>query len=400
MVSKKILDLPETHLIKLPRKTDEVFVRIFVNAGRFYETDKNQGISHLLDHYINGLIIHRHPDINSNAFVYREHLRFDLYTTAPKLRKDVEIFLQNISKPSFSEQELIKFEQQALANELRSEKAVMLNNLEEQSFEAVATDLVFCRNIYREVSKTRKITLTMLREYHQRIMTRQNIIVFVGAFKLEAAQLKQLRRTIEKYFCRDGQRWEYPPWEIKKIGVRKEDLPRYAKGQAIALLYYPGFSFCEPIEKRVALSVLCWELSGTLKESPFSDLRKLGVYGLNYYNWVGQRFGVVTLRFSCLPSRLLESVEVVENRLAIYQKEGISKKSINFHRQRVNRYLEERQVNSLKYFTEVADDLLNEGRFISNKEVKTTWARLNEKIVKNVAREVFRKENQSMFLYE
>ena len=107
------------------------------------ETFEQQGMGHLLDHYINGKIFQKYFNLETNAHIDSNNLWFSLNTEKKKALKDIKKFMNMVVNPDFTDKELLGFEKQTLINEMRVEEVVVYNNLFEKVLERSSKLLMF-----------------------------------------------------------------------------------------------------------------------------------------------------------------------------------------------------------------------------------------------------------------
>lgn len=397
---RKILDSPEMYLVKLPKKEPEVFVEIYCKAGRLYETSKLQGIGHLLDHYLNGRILFRYQDkLETNAFIDQEHLKFTLKTSLRPFEKAIEKFFSSIFSPSFDDDRLLKFEAQALINEMVAEEAVIYNRIHQEAFRRIFNPgHIFSRSIYRE-RQVKKFNLDDLKKYHRRIFTADNVKIFVGAHALTNSQCLYLKKTLLKYCPRlgDGENtYPTPPFAEPKLLIT-ERFP--LSGQALVLLVFPGLSYEDKLEDRIAMNTLCRTLTGLSKDSIFADFRRLGIYSLDFSTYVYSKFGLIELHFLSFPDAVAQATQAVLGKLDSYRKTGIFQKTLNEHKKKIRLYSKRQRDDNGGYYSGAVSDLLLEDRLMTAFRYREVLKRIDGELVCRVAQKLFLSDQLNLIIF-
>lgn len=389
--------MTEIHFVKLPRKSNEVFIRVFTNAGRDSENRDNQGIGHLLDHYINGGIFQKHYNLDTNAYIDRDFLWFSLNTTKKKLFKQLENFLLYVTKPDFTQEELLSFEKQALINEMKSSEAVLYNKL----FQGVLTKtLAHYSSVYREIENVPRFQLDELAQYHRGIINRGPVTVIVGYNGLSKKDRHHISSLVSSNFP-DNSKSVIPSFVT--VGPRiesVEELPSDAKGQVLIYLAMKTFGYCDEKEKRIAVNLALRELRGHSKHSPFLLLRKLGVYSLDYNHWIGLSYGQAVISIVCMPHVVDEATNILMSSLKHLSEMGLSKAVIEKHKRRNSEYFKQIQQNNGEYFSNALDDILYEGKELNYKEHMISFKNITPEMTRRIYSEIFAPRNLSKIIYK
>lgn len=382
-----------TLFIDLPQKSDEVFIRIFTNAGRLSESPQNQGIGHLLDHYINGRIFQQNFNINTNAHINRDFLWFSLNTNKKNCLRDAAKFLQYVLNPDFSDKALLDFERQALANELKSEAATAYNSTFKKT---LSWKFSGYPNVYNEIDKVHEIDLTSLEEHHKLVFSDYRLTIFVGGNKLGRLK-KDIRAVIEASLNKDmsnplSYRHLVPSTKFRQGFT----LASGDQGQAFVYFVARSFSYNEPVEKRITATIILRELTSRTKNSPFLALRKMGVYGLHFNHAISKNVGFIVLSAVCGPEVANDVVRIVQESIKNYVMFGVTKAAIARHRKGQWEYYCSLKNNNGDFFSHIVDDYLFEGETTPFSRAMKQWEVIDPEYVKMVATEIFADDSLSI----
>lgn len=389
-------EMERIRFIDLPQKTEAVFVRIFTNAGRFSEAPGQQGIGHLLDHYVNGKIFQRYFNLDTNAHIDRDFLWFSLDTNKKNCLRDIAKFLQHVFNPDFSDQVLLDFERQALINELKSEAATAYNDTFEKS---LSWKFSGYPNVYKEIEKVRDVTLSSLEKYHKMVFSDYRLSVFVGGYKLGRLK-KEIRSVAEKHpggakSNALSYRYLTPTMKSRQdIALNNEN-----RGQAFVYFVARSFSHNDPVEKRIATTIILRELVSHTKNSPFLPLRRMGVYGLNFDHVITKSIGFTVLSAVCSPDVIDDVVATVRKSIRHCTIFGVTKAAIARHRKGQREYYQSLKNNNGNFFSHIVDDYLYLGETISFNKAMKWWGLINPDYVKKIAEEVLTNDNLSVVTY-
>ena len=387
------------YFINLSQKTTEVYFRIFTKAGRLSEPFEQQGMGHLLDHYINGKIFQKYFNLETNAHIDSSNLWFSLNTEKKKALKDIKKFMNMVVNPDFDDKELLGFEKQTLINEMRVEEVVVYNNLFEKVLESTFLENNY-RSIYSEISKISSYSLEDLKNYHQNIIGKQGVIVFVGGYKMEARFKKPVEALVDNYLKYDNILPKLRPMKFAHPDEKYIDLPAKDKGQALVYLVARTFGHKDPTERIIASNIIFRELAGHKKNSPFLSLRKLGVYGLRYAHMVNEEFGMVVLSAICLPNKAEAVVRAIQESTGYYSDNGLTKTDIQRHKKRNSEYYKSLPLNNVNYFSDTVNDFLENGESLKYQQRMNLWKNITPELTRDTGSKIFNKNNVSTFIFK
>lgn len=197
-------------------KTNMVFISVLVKCGSIYETKKNNGISHLLEHLIGAEGAAK--DKRQRLLYKLERLgneiscdtscrfsAFHLETWRQNWRLNLELLLKMLAELNFT------------TKELSSEKSVIVD---ERQNETDAMDLIIAQRLFGGHSMSlpvegrsrtvNAITGRQLRRWHQQFyQLSRMILIIVGDISLK--KLISLVEKMRSYFCQNAFVIQEPP---------------------------------------------------------------------------------------------------------------------------------------------------------------------------------------------
>lgn len=128
------------YFIKLPNKTDKVYLDILVKSGYVEETDKEFGMGHLLEHYLIRMLrnIEKPKRLQVEGSIGKEDMKFSLYSSLAEITEQGQDFINTILKPEFTDKQAFQSEKEVLINELY----IKIGDLENLLEQAVLTERV------------------------------------------------------------------------------------------------------------------------------------------------------------------------------------------------------------------------------------------------------------------
>ena len=185
------------------------FISLFVRAGSMYESDRDSGITHFLEHIsirnvnkIMGGELYRELDrmgVEFNASTFSEMVQFYISGAADKFSKSADIITKLFSP--------IVLDKTEIDTERRRIKAEIRESDDKNSLLSFTNDIVhkgtsLARAITGTVSSVNKITKSRLEEYRKSVFTKDNIFFYLtGNYTDE--DVSYLKSKIEEYRLAD-----------------------------------------------------------------------------------------------------------------------------------------------------------------------------------------------------
>ncbi len=181
------------------------FISLFVRAGSMYESDRDSGITHFLEHVsirnvnkIMGGELYRELDrmgVEFNASTFSEMVQFYIFGAVDKFSASVDVITKLFSP--------IVLDKAEIDTERRRIKAEIRESDDKNSLLSFTNDIVhkgtsLARAITGTVSSVNKITRSRLEEYRKSVFTKDNIFFYLtGNYTDE--DVSYLKGKIEEY---------------------------------------------------------------------------------------------------------------------------------------------------------------------------------------------------------
>jgi predicted Zn-dependent peptidase len=396
---QKIIDRPDVHLVYLPQESKNVYIDIFVKTGRLHEPESKVGIGHVMDHYINGSLYAKYLDrLNTNAWISQEHLHFHLATSLAGLPRDAKRFFDGVLKPHFDNEELFLFERQAIVNELKSDFAsVASRQAELVARHRFRPGAPYARSTIREADNVLRLHLDDLKHHHQRFFTRGNTTIFVAAHKPPRKLFGQLFGLLKSYDLAEG---EPPPYPLNRYdGFKVACYPEEGvEGAQHVSLSFPGLSYADSVEERIALNIFCRVFTGLSRHGVFQELRKAGIYAIDYGNTYHCRFGLVNFWATIPPARLTRYLDIVSDSLHRFKDEPLSRHFLRTRLQTVRERTRNAWKNNNDLYNWIMEYILDEGSVRTPKEVFASLQNLTPEFLQQLVSRVFVKSKASLVI--
>jgi predicted Zn-dependent peptidase len=396
---QKIIDRPETYLVYLPQKTKNVYIDVFVRTGRLHEPDEQVGIGHVMDHYVNGSLYAKYLDrLNTNAWISQEHLHFHLSTNESQALRDAARFLDTVFGPKFTNDELFMFERQSIVNELKSEFASVGSRqaqlVAENRFVASSP---YARSVLTEADNVLRITLKDLENYHRQFFVRGNITVFIAAHKPRRSFVSKVFHLVKSYDLAEGEGTPYPA--NRYSGFRVASYPDHdVAGQQYVSLSFPGLSYENSVEERIALNLFCRVLTGMSRHSIFSPLRRSGIYAIDYSNIYYCHFGLVSFSAAIPPTRLKQFVGILSRALHTFKVTPLSRNFLQIRLKGVRERTRNAWKNNNDLYNWIMEYILDEGSVRTPKEVFASLNKITPEFIQALAGRVFQKNQANLVI--
>ena len=303
-------------------------VGVFVKTGSRDESDKEEGISHVLEHMIfkgtskrNYFQISEEVDYlgaSINAHTTKEETVFYINALTEFLGKSVDILFDIVTNSLIPD------------DELKKEKDVIIEEI--KMYEDSPDDLVFELNyadciegqygkaIIGTESSVRSFTSEMIKKYYNERYTKDNIVIVVsGNF-----QKNEIIEKIDEYFSKLNDK---KVDRRKNIGFKfKSGENNYEKdiNQVNICISYEG----QPYDSsdKIYTDILANVMGGSMSSRLFQEIReKKGLaYSVYTYNQYYKEGGVVTTYIGTNKESYKEAVDITLNEFEKMRKEGIT----------------------------------------------------------------------------
>ena len=304
MTVKKLSTFPSAYLVSLGKKTYDIYISVNFKFGYNFETDRQFGIGHILEHYITG------QDEPNKGFeidgdIGDDDINFYLKTNKKNFDKDLKKFLAAIFNPSFKDNALLASEKKAITNEL----AVKYHDIYSHIWDAVVSKRFNGKNKYSRSRKNQignigRFNSSDLKKHHKRLIANGNPFILVGvynpdkktansivslvnalAIKKTAVQNKIIKPVFSKY--------------KRKTEILRGITPKHS----VLRITFPGLSMAQSFKERSTL-LIALQL---IKQQTLEKIRTFGVYDLDYFSRSNFGFGIIGFRAE-LPNKLVNEV--------------------------------------------------------------------------------------------
>lgn len=369
--------------INLPVKDDRVFVDVYFNAGRIYENKLNQGIGHLLDHYINGRVFEQQSNpFNTNAHIDQDFLSFSLVTDNDHLLNCLEQFISNITSNDFEDEEMLKYERLALINELRSDEASVYSRFTQKAFsKLVKGNHALALNTYREADNVAKFTLKDLKSHKQSVCYLENARIFIGGYRLTKDIKDNIVATINNYLPSSGkkaQSFASPSYVEPGEYRAKTSL----NGQVVVRYYFPIDELPTDAFDRIVLNLGLETMVGASTNGSLNKIRKIGVYGAGYTTMFNCTFSIISVGFVALPEQISKVREIIDKHLSNLSKNGIHSDDIQKGLKYIKLDIKNILGNNSRYYRVMKSSELLGGSILDTDVQKRIFALKSEDVAK------------------
>lgn len=391
-------------LLTVPLKsTETVTVLVLVGTGSKYETKKNNGLSHFLEHMCfkgtikrpSAKIISSELDAlgsQSNAFTSHEYTGYYAKGDSKKFKKLLDIVSDIYLNPIFPEVEIEK-EKGVIIEEINMYEDMPHRNV----FDVFSALLYGDQPAGWPITGTKKTVLSMQKSdflsYHKEQYTPSNTVIVVSGNVSEG----EVKKEVQKYFGKLQKR--KPKKKIKVL--EKQTTPQLAikhktTDQSHFIL---GFrTYGKGHKDNRTLSILSTLLGGGMSSRLFIKLREeLGAaYYVDAQNDVSTDHGVFYIRAGVTNTKIEIVLAEILKELRRLQTEMVTDVEL----EKVKSYL----LGNLKLFLEPSDDIANFfgqqavlGEKIKNvRDIEIEIGKITKKDIQKVAQTIFTKKTLNL----
>lgn len=398
----QLLKQPQVYLINLPHHSDEVFFQIYIPFGTAHEGSKMRGYAHVLEHYILGVMnLHKRymdPGVYINGSVSLFYTKFYLTTKTKTAEQDIALFLKYIYEPDFTHQDVLRYESRSIINELQESRYSLNNEMgdhmdacvyEKNNPYFISDDLAL-RN-------TPRITLRMLERVYSECLFSAEPIFFIGGFGVSSETTTSVCSLIKSYDLESRSVID-PPY-IFKTSVRKSFSLSHIVAGNYAFAEFPTYSDTAPLNRRIALGLLCDTLGGRTEFGLFRAMREQGIYSFSSRRRYLPKQGVVIFRSFVDDDQLPHALRLFREGAERLKNEYIKQSIIDEH---IRRRAEQCVVawgNNSDKFDWLVDDILSEHTWYAPHEYKKILKTITPQLLQEVARETFDWNKMNLFVF-
>lgn len=182
---------PQTTIVDLPKKTNDIFVEIVFPAGYLYAPNEKREVPHLLEHYLYNHLAKTGLDCFAGTSV--RSLSLYAVISRRKLSKELPIFLKSVLFNNMDDQKTFQTEQKILLNELSG----ILSN-ESELAHRLALNKVTNQQIYTtSIEQYQRITLEDVADYYKRQCHTEATRLFIGAHDADDIFVNEISAVLE-----------------------------------------------------------------------------------------------------------------------------------------------------------------------------------------------------------
>lgn len=380
---KRISKHPEVIFIKLPNKTETIYLNIFFRDLIFLEDEKEIGLSHFWEHYLLTLIGNKFKDVfyfNGQVGISGLEFLFEFQTQADyKYLKEI---LSIIFNPVSVEESTFQKEKRVILDEIENgsvntERKLFI--LSQQSFFENPGRLKY--PIYGTLEKVRSYSFTQFLNFWRKILDPRLIKIFIGSYYLPPNLGKDILNFFSSVKFSNG---KLPKISFKyaKSKVTIEDWQFDKKINVV--LNFPGLSILAPLRERYLESALCRVVVKSSEYGIFDDLRNLGIYS---FDWAILRFfyfGIISFKISCNKENIYKALSILIQKLLALRSLKIP--STKIQNQFNLDVLRDGWKTNRKFYDWVIDDLINTNQVFPPQKIISIIKSLNSQDIQRTAK--------------
>ena len=377
-----------------------VSVGLWIRAGSMYETKKENGISHFIEHMLfkgtkkrSARRLAEEMDFvggQMNAYTSRECTCYYTKALSESLELSIDLLSDMYYNSLFSESD-IELERKVIIEEI---------NMYEDSPEDVAldtvTEIVWQNPLGYQIAGTEEtveaLTREMMLDYMKRRYTPENTVISVaGSF-----DEKELIRLCEKYFS-EGVNAENEEKLTKPVfRVCREERVKDIE-QAHISIAYPGCPIGD--ENIYPLSILNNIFGGSMSGRLFQSLREK--YGLCYsvYSYTASfpQAGMLGI-YAGLNENELSLAEKLIDEETEKMRQGVSEYELEKAKSQIKCGVIMSRESVSSRMSDNGKEILLTGRIRSEKEILKKIDKVTAEEIRKLSEEIFRKENKAVFI--
>lgn len=377
-------------------KFDSTAVGIFVKVGSRYETPKNNGISHFLEHMLfkDKKLVEKLDCLGAkyNAETSYESTHYYIYGSK-KDYKDFIGIISDIYTNPFKKEDIEK-EKGVIIEEYNS----LVNDLDEMMNDEINRKLFNNSNLKLPIIGTKKniksFTKKDLENYWKKYYVPQNtLFVIAGNFNQKIAY-----ETIQNKFGKIKNNGKKLILEKPKTIIQNEPKLNLIKDPNVAqsniMITFRSTSMFE--KKELSYEIIADILSSGCSSRLFKLLRdKMGIAYTNYsYNLSYMYEGVFNISVAVDPKKTKQCISAIIKEIELLVEKGITEEELN----------KSKKIRETNYMFEVENplDIMNHFGFLDLFEIEDQFKNLSKISVTHInkiIKELFDKSNLNIFVY-
>jgi len=373
-------------------ETDIFAIQIFFYAGSVFESRKQHGLSHLLEHMlfkskqdlpVDKLLM----ELNSlggsfNAVTSKDFTSYYLYVHHSNWKHAIEMLNKIVLEPNFVDDELEK-EKKVVIEEFLSYEDNTKDKIYDITYNLILSPQNdYAKSIKGNIDVIKSATKEQLLVYYQATYKNYMVYVNIPTNKNTSTSKRKYVDYIQKLFTSTIDTSHFGALNVKKIlGVSKVDLfsnklPAVLikidehKQQNSTMISFCGFPADDSLN--IVLDFLWDVLAGSLNSLLMMEMReKRGlVYGLSSYNNAYFTCGVTGVYFTSSSSEIVDALKYMFSVLKQLKNDGLNVE--------VFEYAKKSYINKLKY--RLTDAKYKMERSMTRHYYECAW---NEKTIQN-----------------
>ena len=385
------------------RETQTVTVMVMIGVGSRYETEKEAGISHFIEHmFFKGtqkrptalLISEELESIGGefNAFTSKDKTMYYVKVDAKHIETAMDV-LSDMYLNSKMEEEEIKKEKGTIIQEIN-----MYEDLPMRKVEDIFEEMLYSKNsLGREIAGSKKTVSSFRRQdfldYMKKFYVANDTVVAVAGNFNE----KKIIKEIEKYFSKMPVSKKIKISSVKEEQKNPEVKIKFKKTDQTHLILGVR-AYKRNHKDRYALALMSIILGGGMSSRLFIEVREKR--GLAYYVRTGieayEDVGYIATSSGVEHNNLEETVRVILAEYRKIAKERVSEKEL----QKAKDFVKGRAVMGMESSDEVAmffiDQEVSNGKIISLEEKFKLIDKVKVNDILRVARDIFREDRLNL----
>jgi len=376
----------DSWFIDMPKETDKIQVSVIFDSGYASEEMGKEGTTHLLEHYIVGLLDDcLKKEVYLNGWTSNEYLELYLETSKKNLDKHISKFLDILSSPNFDREDILNRERIALVNEIQSK----VNSGSTRAFWSntellLGKDSPYTRSYEDETKNAREANLKILEKSFNEIKARK-IRLVIGGHGLNEEELLLIVKAINKRFSESEEELKYEDCKLTSKEISQREIDNI-KGSYVEFIF-PGISSSEDIKNKICLNKVC-RLFVDMQYGPiFEKLRNEGIYGLDYSASFYKEFGLIGFDSHVPKSSANSLIRIFRETLEEYLKEGVSEETLSEDKQKIREANRDRWDSNSDRYEWAVDDIRSSGRIYTPEDIEDIVKEITPEYLSQIAKE-------------
>jgi len=393
----------ELNLITAPLETSEaVTILILIKTGVRSENDKNNGISHLLEHVFfkgtkkrpNAYGIAKEFDTlgaNHNAFTSFEYTGFYIQSDAQDFEKSFELLSDLFLNPTFPEKDVerekgVVIEDVNMHHDVPQEYVWVLN--QKQLFPKISLgfDLGGSAETIKKISR-----VDIVNYFKSGYRPDSTIVVICGNPKKF-----NWKQSTKKYLKMEKNNSSLPietfkPEEIKRVvqQTRKIDQTHF-------VLSYLTFEKSDP--RRYALSLLSTILAGGMSSRLFTEIREKRGWAYYVRSDISSYEDIGTIAFyaGVQKDKLNESIKIIQDQIADICKTGPTKEELERAKQNLRGHLALALEDSFEIASFLAEEAVFEDKIRQPEEIIEKLNAVSANDIQYLSQDIFKSDKMGL----